>query len=261
MEHFVYTVTSALAMLDQQLRRHADELQRHQPADADAWAPSLDRALRSCYEQTDALRRYLILFRSPRVALYDPLELFRAHSAHFVRTYDSLAPETPTLFSGDAEQIAEAFRLIRSGFETYRVNSLTTRIYIEDLESRLEITLDDDMPAPTEFGLTQLLTLSVPAVGARWSAATSGGRLTPMNGGIRLTLAGGEPIPPPEPLADAALPLVRMAAARLMPWRGAIGHFEPGQVDESEWIELYRRPIEAAARQIADAIAIAARER
>jgi len=261
MEHFAYTVTSALAMLDQQLRRHADELQGRRPSDADAWAPSLDRALRACYEQTDALRRYLILFRSPHVALYDPLELFRAHSAHFVRTYDSLAPDTPTLFRGDAEQIAEVFRLIRSGLETCRKNSLTTRVYIEVLESRLEIALDDDTPAPTEFGLTQSLTLNVPATGARWSAATCGGRLTPCNGGIRLRLAGDEPIPSPEPLADAALPLIRMAAARLMPWRGAIGYFEPGQVDESEWIELYRGPIEAAAREIADVIAIAARER
>lgn len=261
MEYFIRTVTSEMATIDRRLRRYADDLRRHQPAHADAWAPMLDRALRACYEQTDALRRYLVLFRSPRVAAYDPLELFRAQSAHFVRTYDLLAPESPTLFHGDAEQIAEVFRVIRNGFETRRKTSLTTRLYLEVRESRLEIALDDDTPAPTEFGFTKSLTLSVPAIGARWSAATSGGRLTPVDGGIRLTLAGDEPIPPPEPFADAALPLVRKAANHLIPWRGAIGHFEPGHVDESEWIELYRRPIEAAAGQIADAIAIAARER
>ncbi len=256
MDSFNSHLTGALTAVERALHRHAAELRHHRPRDADTWAPELDRVLRDSFEAIEAARRFLILHRTPEYTAYDLLDRFRAQSPHVVRSHDSLAPDEPLLLQGDPEQIAECLRLALRGFDAGRRDSVTTRLYLDDDDSRIDIAFDDGAPPPNAFALSDALVLDGPALARCWTAATQGGTLERTERVIQLYLTGDDPVPPPDARADAALPLLRAAAARLMPWRGAIGHFEPGFAGDSELVALYAVPTEAAAERISQAIAL-----
>lgn len=256
MDHFQQGVGDTLHILHHELSRLEEEIRHRSPADADIWVPSLDRALRASFEQADALRRFLVVHRTPRVAPYDPLARLRLQSAHFVPAHDSLAPDPPVVFEGDSEQVVECFRLILGGFEAAGGESYAARLYLDAEEPRIDIGFDDRAPAPLRFTFSNALVLEAGATADRWTAASNGGQFIVLDGGIRVTFSGTMPLPPPLPLADALLPDMRKATNRLLPWRGAIGHFEPGHVDFSELIDLYRNPIVAAREHVADACRI-----
>lgn len=256
MDMNISQLTVALIAVERELHRRGDELRHHHPCDADMWAPALDRVLRDSVEVLEAARRFLVLHRTPEYTAYDPLERFRAQSPHVVRTHDSLAPDEPLLFHGDPEQITECLRLALRGFDAVRRDSVTTRFYLDDDDSRIDIAFDDNASPPDTFPLADALVLDGPILARCWAAATQGGTLERTEHVIQLYLVGDGPVPPADTRADAALPILRSAAARLMPWRGAIGHFEPGFADDTELVALYAAPVQTTAQLLTQALAV-----
>jgi len=220
--------------------------------------PQLDTTLKRAYGAANGARRLLLLARAPNYADFDPAAALRELGAFVPQKREStqMVIEAIRFVRGDREQMAEAFRIVGENIEL-------------GSGARLRITVSGEAPARIVLELSGEGVigdpLSVDGVhdmdwedfGVRWTAATDGGHVGLDASAVILYLEGDRPVPETYADLDTPLSACKNLSRRLSSWRGAIGHYEPGMVDESEIVAIYRDIVDrsmADINRILDAI-------
>jgi hypothetical protein len=221
------------------------------PAELHDFLPELDRRLRSIYEWLDGCRRFLILYRPSARTLYDPVAVARAQSAQLVGP--PVAMTASRQFNGDPEQVRECLRLIVENGRLTQGGTLALEIHVEGECPRIVARLNNAAALPDIFVVAGPFRLPLEDLRERWNAATGGGRLDVAGAGLIMNLRGTRRPPRDYPWAGEVLEPVSDAARALIPWRGAIGHYEFGMDADTESLHLYGQILEKVQTLLQDA--------
>lgn len=213
--------------------------------------PGLDRSLRALFEAADGAKRYLTLYRESVHALYDPIAAARAQSAHLVGP--SLASMMAKHFTGDSEQVTECLRLVVDNGKLDHGGAISLAVHPDGHPPRIEVHVNDAASLPDVFTLAGGFEIPFDELSERWNGATDGGRVETGRGGLVMNLRGTRRPPEACPWANHVLAPASQLVRILMPWRGAIGHFEHGSGANEETRTLYAQSLKKAAAAIKQA--------
>jgi len=203
--------------------------------------PQLDTTLKRAYSAANAARRLLVLARPPKGEDYDPAAALRELGA-FVpqrREQPELVIEAVRHVTGDREQMTEAFRIVGENVHLEQGDRLRVEVTGEP-PARIVLEITGAGRVADPLIVDGLHTLDWEDFGRLWTANTLGGHVALDRTVVLLYLEGDREDMLPEVNVAEPLAACRSLTRRLTSWRGAIGHYEPGLVDEGEITAIYR---------------------
>lgn len=212
--------------------------------------PQLDMTLKRAYHSANAARRILILARRPVYADFDPAAALRELGAFVPHTRKApeLVVQALRMVYGDREQIVEAFRLIGENVDIAHGGRLRTEVTGEP-PARIVLQVSGEGLIADSLSVDGVMAYDWETLGGVWTQATHGGHVALDAKVVVLYLEGDRELPEPGLEHAPEIRACKALTRRLMSWRGAIGNYEPGIVDEAEITAIY---LDTINRSVAD---------
>ena len=216
-------------------------------------APQLDLKLRTVQAIADAIYRLAVLLRSPNPEQYNPSKTFNILSGHVDLTLDTYhtVSKQPMMCLGDSEQLYVCIRLLVQNAQLQHGARLRAELLLENTP-RMILRFLPSGSFPDSFTIEGLYDLSWEQLKNTWTAATQGGHLAWNDETLSCYLEGDMAVLPTRDDAPETriAEIMRHVARRLRPWRGSIGHYEPGYLAPEDLLPMYRRTVNEAFREL-----------
>ena len=248
-------LTSAIAGIRDELLNLGVALDNAASSSMETLAPDCDQKFKRLYEHADATRRYAVLAAPPRLQLYDPAKTLNRLSGRLRRQPATPLPQATAEASvseyGDPQKIYECVHLLTQNIQLQSGAGFQGELAVE-VEPRLVIRVSPSVALPEHFTLDGHFTLDWDMVGACWTAATHGGHMARAEEVIIGYLRGDRPVfPAPEDCLEWRITEVMQRLSRLLlPWRSAIGVYEPGYMAIDDIVASYSDVVRNAFAQL-----------
>ena len=228
-------------------------IDRHGTTAPENLVPQLDINLRTIQANADALYRLAVLLRPPNPEEYDPIKTFRILSGHIdltLNTHNNVSLQ-PLICIGDSEQLYECIRLLLQNAHLQTGTRLRAEIIIEGIP-RILLRFLPSGSFPIFITVDGRLDISWEQLKNTWTAATQGGHLTWSEETLSCFLRGDQAVlPTGEDAPETRIAeVMRHLARHLRPWKGAIGHYEPGYLSSDDLLPMYRKAVNDAFRTL-----------
>ncbi len=141
-------------------------------------------------EPLEACSAYLGLFCPPQYASFSPSALVRSRKVEIESDTRSFVVEAVHDCIGDVRQIWDCLRIVTRAAALGEDTSLVVEVCEEASAPIVALSFDGPGSFPSPLGVTDWLDMPLELLGARWTAATRGGRIDPIANGFVLRLTG-----------------------------------------------------------------------